>query len=272
MNLPLLLANECLAVGKKRIPSPSSLLVLDNQSCCLTLDAILVKKLLESIPNLRYLLAFLLARAFWKFIGTGWMSRSWSIRDVHFMSEKRGRGKWGYFLSEPFIPAKFDRAASQDMLWDPDALREQIQAFGVLLLELEKGVKVEEITAKEYDLASPDDAMNLSIACHISSNPKEFRRSMKGIREIIDRCLNCQFQDVCFQKGQLPSLRAAIHRSVVIPLRLLSLRWETNLDDIILEPDFEREVILHKSPAKPAVHMTTEDLSKPVAAGGRVVQ
>lgn len=165
------------------------------------------------------------------------------MEDVHFMSECRSKPTWGYFLSEPFISAKFDHNADPDMWTEPSVSCDRLQMLGILLLELEKGFSVKRRAANEFKFRDPAHALKLSVAKNIVENDTEMMETLSEFREVIKECLNLTKLKSRLYKGHhIQPLRMAIQENVVTPLRKLVSLWIRNPEKIpCLEPDIKQD-------------------------------
>jgi hypothetical protein len=96
--------------------------------------------------KMRLLLSYFLAKAVWQFYNSEWMQREWTKETVHFMFERRSKTPKGIFINEPFLSACFDSCDRPRGAEDGyrSHLFPKILALGIMLLEIELGIKIEE--------------------------------------------------------------------------------------------------------------------------------
>lgn len=154
---------------------------------------------LLSTPGLtgkrKFLLSYFLAKAFWQFYDSDWMQREWTKEAVHFMFERRGKTVKGIFVNEPFISARF---YDYHQLCDPkDEYKAhqfpKILALGIMLLEIELGVKIEDYRMPEalnYE-HGPTVYDDYAAAVELFGETElwERRETIKAFKEMIGICL-----------------------------------------------------------------------------------
>lgn len=238
-HLPLLLTDEILTVEQPNGKPESELHVLDSLwGSRVTLRSILADQSLRDSPRLRCILAFVLARAFWQFIGTAWMPRPWTTEEVHFMSERRNPPYWGYYLSDPFVLENFNENTTGNILSDPLAFKDHVQSFGMMLLELEKGICLKDKTVKDYGRSLTTKDMEVATAQRIVRDDKEMKETPRGFRKGIEECLYLTNLQHRHDADRMQRLRIAILQEVVTPLRQTVCTWVSDPENIISQnPD-----------------------------------
>lgn len=122
----------------------------------ISLDEILDMKK-KPTKRMRLLLCCYLARAFRDFYGSGWMEVSWTKRDVFFMFDPESNIPTGIYFHEPFLKA-FHPEPARKVIKSSFALASfrlhqfpNILALGIMLMEIELGLKIENYDPKCYD-------------------------------------------------------------------------------------------------------------------------
>lgn len=171
----------------------------------------------------KFFLSHTLARAFWQFYGSGWMEREWTKESVHFMFEQDSSTSKGIFINRPFLSARFggDHTVQKT---DPGFRSHQfpkILALGILLLEIELGIDIEDYRKPEVFDRDGNPTVN---ADHIaadevfSTTQWDELDTFVGLTTVIKTCLYPDnFQPFIHD---LQGLRDAIQKDIVSPLRL----------------------------------------------------
>ena len=101
------------------------------------------------LPKEKCLLMYLLARSFWEFYGSDWMTTPWTAENIHFVYERRDDTD-GIYLHEPFIRYQFDGRKWKDSASHAQGVLCHIKALGVILLELELGYTIRSCLPGQY--------------------------------------------------------------------------------------------------------------------------
>ncbi len=181
--------------------------------------------------KMRLLLSYFLAKAVWQFYDSGWMQKEWTKETVHFMFERRSTTPKGIFINEPFLSARFD-GIHQPRCVD-DEFRShffpKILALGIMLLEIELGIKIEEYRMREN--LGPDGEPNVN-ADHIAAEEVfnktelwEVKATFRAFKDLIKTCLTPdEFHPFL---NDVQGLRDAFKRLIVNPLwALYRDAWE----------------------------------------------
>ncbi|KAK3324952.1 hypothetical protein B0H66DRAFT_615264 [Apodospora peruviana] len=195
----------------------------------------------------RYVLMFLLAKALWQFYGTQWMRIPWTIDNVHFLVEHR-QGKTGVFLNEPFVSARFSprESVSVSMSDSSPSATEQaraIEAFGVMLLELEMGMsmRARAMNLEEYDEIKMEDGHYQDVyTARTLINDKD-RMAGDGlhydvlliVEEVVRACVVPDELQM-YYNDPISGSRTAVYRSVIDPIVELVTAQYRNPDAIVL--------------------------------------
>lgn len=196
-------------------------------------SSISLAKLLDGVKlpqKMRLLLSYFLAKAVWQFYDSDWMQTEWTKDTVHFMFERRSKTPKGIFINEPFLSASFN----DGKISDTDGrfrvhIFPKILALGIMLLEIELGIKIEEHRAPENQ--GPDNVPNVNAdhiaAIEVFENAElwEKRDTFGAFKDVIGACLTPdQFKPFV---GDVQGLRDAFGKHIVNPLQALyKTAWE----------------------------------------------
>jgi hypothetical protein len=179
--------------------------------------------------KMKLLLSYFLAKAVWQFYDSEWMRSGWTKETVHFMFERRSYTPKGIFVNEPFLSAHFD---CRHMVQD-DAFRShlfpKILALGIMFLEIELGINIEE--HRMPGCLGPDGQPSVN-ADHIaaikvfnSATLWEEMETFTAFKNVIEACLTpAPFMPYL---NDANGLRDAFDKYIVTPLQeLYRSAWE----------------------------------------------
>lgn len=159
------------------------------------------------------------------------MKTEWTKEAVHFMFEKRDKTVKGIFVNEPFISARFDEC---QQLCDSNGEYSahqfpKILALGIMLLEIELGIKIEDHRLPET--LNPDDEPTVyddhatAVELLRESELWERRETIKAFKEMIEICLIPEpFMPYV---DDVQGLRDAFKKLIMNPLQVLYKEaWE----------------------------------------------
>jgi hypothetical protein len=158
------------------------------------------------------------------------MQKEWTKETVHFMFERRSKTPKGIFINEPFLSASFDgchrpRVADYEFR---SHLFPKILGLGIMLLEIELGIKIEEHRMPE-DL-DPDGEPSVN-ADHIAAidvfnnTGWDDKDTFGASKDVIGACLTPD-NFTCFV-NDVQGLRNAFEKHIVNPLQTLyKTAWE----------------------------------------------
>ena len=205
-----------------------------SQDFLLGTSSVSLAKLLDVVKlsrKMKLLLSYFLAKAVWQFYDSDWMQREWTKETVHFMFERRSKTPKGIFINEPFLSAHFDGCRQPRGVDDEfrSHLFPKILALGIMLLEIELGIKIEEHRMLE-DLG-PDGEPTVN-ADHIAAmevfNKTELweeKETFKALKDMIKTCLTPDEFNPFLNDVQ--GLRDAFQKRIVNPLQALyKTAWE----------------------------------------------
>lgn len=201
----------------------------------LRLSSVPLSRILDNTrlsKKMRLLLSYQLAKAVWQFYDSDWMRSEWNKDTVHFMFEKRGKTPKGIFVNEPFLSTHFSPPLIHNE--DDNAFRShpfpKILALGVMFIEIELGVKIED----HYVPDCFDSNGQLTInANHIAATELfekediwEEKETFGTFKEVIGVCLK---PDPFKPHGDDPRrVRDTLLKHVVSPLRAFYKNaWES---------------------------------------------
>lgn len=213
--------------------------LLDTSSISL---ADLLDELKHSLKK-KLLLSFLLAKAVWQFYDSNWMQKEWTKNTVHFMFayEQRSDTPKGIFINEPFLSARFDdRHLSQSV--DKEFRAHQfpkILALGIMLLEIELGMKIESRRKPEYLGLDGKLTVNTDhfVAAELFNDDELWSKkdTFPGFKDIIGACLTPD--DFMPYLNDVQGLRDALEKCVVDPLQdLYKKAWVENPETSYVPP------------------------------------
>jgi hypothetical protein len=204
-----------------------------SQGFLLGASSMSLAKLLDVVKlsrKMRLLLSYILAKAVWQFYDSEWMQKEWTKETVHFMFERRSKTPKGIFINEPFLSASFDgchrpRVADYEFR---SHLFPKILGLGIMLLEIELGIKIEEHRMPE-DL-DPDGEPSVN-ADHIAAidvfnnTGWDDKDTFGASKDVIGACLTPD-NFTCFV-NDVQGLRNAFEKHIVNPLQTLyKTAWE----------------------------------------------
>lgn len=187
-----------------------------------SLSTVLLDQYSEMLKH-RYTLMLILAKALWQFYGTGWMRTPWSTDSVLFLVEyKNSSGSRGIFINEPFIHSKLSPYSKRHECLPLQRRFEAIEAFGVMLLEIELRVlmrdQILQLPREEYKELIAYDTLQQHIfaANSLFGDAERMQNVPHLLKEVIHDCLT---PDKFRIHSEEPSaLRAAIYRTIVDPI------------------------------------------------------
>lgn len=201
----------------------------------LRMSSVALSRIIDSTKlskKMRLLLSYQLAKAVWQFYDSDWMRSEWNKDTVHFMFEKRGKTPKGIFVNEPFLSTRFTPQIVHDD--DGNDFRSHafpiILALGVMFIEIELGVKIEDHYLPECFDASGRLTIN---ANHIAASELlekvdlwEESETFGTYKEVVRLCLN---PDPFKPHASDPRrVRDALLKHVVNPLRVFYKNaWES---------------------------------------------
>lgn len=203
----------------------------DHHSWITTQPIVTLTDLLKSPTTLprrhRYILISLITKAVWQFYGTGWLTAPWTTANVQFIVERR-KGVVGIYPNEPFISAPLfndEQAASgSKKLWE-------IKALGVMLLEIEMGILIDEEMRKlpDYkDLIVSDEYFQAAYTAAVILEDQDKVVDIPDILKTVIR--DCLKPDQLRHYQTEPvALRDAMKRIIVRPiLELVELLYQNH--------------------------------------------
>lgn len=197
-----------------------------SQGFLLGSSSISLAKLLKGVKlpqKMRLLLSYFLAKAVWQFYDSEWMQTEWTKETVHFMFESKPQAPKGISINEPFLSASFNK---QGRIPDTDDrfrvhIFPKILALGIMLLEIELGIKIEDYrTAEESNCASDVNADHIA-AIEVFENRElwEKRDTFGAFKDVIGACLTPN-HFIPFS-GDVQGIRDAFAKNIVNPLQAL---------------------------------------------------
>jgi hypothetical protein len=236
-----------------------------SQDFLLGASSVSLAKLLDVAKlsrKMRLLLSYFLAKAVWQFYDSEWMQREWTKETVHFMFERRSKAPKGIFINEPFLSARFDGCHQPRGVGDEfrSHLFPKILALGIMFLEIELGIKIEEHRIPE-DL-DPDGEPTVN-ADHIAAmevfNQNELwdkKETFGNFRDVIGACLTPDEFNPFLNDVQ--GLRDAFEKHIVNRLQALyKIAWGN--------PDTSDVRALELDSSGPSLPEATEEAARPVS-------
>ncbi|KAH7311135.1 hypothetical protein BKA65DRAFT_575201 [Rhexocercosporidium sp. MPI-PUGE-AT-0058] len=201
-----------------------SLFALDTPS--IPLSKIIKKR--ELSPRMRIVLGYLLAKSVWQFYNSKWMTREWNKDTVHFMFQ-RTFDESGVFVNEPFLRAQFDQEEVKDDGNYRSHKFPKILALGIMLLEIELGVKIEDNRpSRSYSSDGKLTVNGNSIAAKaLFEDEKNWGDTYTDYRDAIGHCLKpSEFESF---RNDVEGQRKVLYDNVVLPLERLSGLFPTKV-------------------------------------------
>ncbi|UNI19462.1 hypothetical protein JDV02_005644 [Purpureocillium takamizusanense] len=171
--------------------------------------------------KMKYLLSYLLAKSVWQFYSTDWLGKGWTKESIHFMFERRQSAtNAGIYLNEPFVSARFDPDGCNNSMFRPHKFP-KIKALGIVLLEIELGVVIED--HYEAECYAPDGELNtdadLYVAHKLYDDPDRLEDTFAPLKTVIGDCLRpSKFMQ---QRHSDEELRNVLQKEVVHHLHTL---------------------------------------------------
>jgi hypothetical protein len=184
---------------------------------------------------MKLLLSYFLAKAVWQFYDSEWMQQEWTKETVHFMFEKTSSTPKGIFVNEPFLSTRFDSgiAQVQNDIFRPHIFP-KILALGIMFLEIELGIWIEEHRAGQLDPNSePTANIDHIVAVEVFTNTNWEERMSGAFGDVIAACLTPS--DFRQFPNDIQGLRAAFEKHIVNPLQNLYMAaWNSDPEKSIV--------------------------------------
>jgi hypothetical protein len=199
-----------------------------SQDFLLNASSISLATLLDTAKlsrKMRLLLSYFLAKAVWQFYDSEWMRREWTKSCVHFMLARQPNTSKGIFINEPFLSASFDNRRSHKDEDDQyrSHLYPKILSLGVMLLEIELGVKIEEYRLPEDICPNGEPSVNADhFAANEIFNKTELWEKVDTFSTFRDVVQVCITPDVLAPFiDDVEGLRLGLEKHIVNPLQTL---------------------------------------------------
>ncbi|OIW27244.1 hypothetical protein CONLIGDRAFT_715761 [Coniochaeta ligniaria NRRL 30616] len=216
-----------------------------SQDFLLSASSISLAKLLDGAKlsrKMKLLLSYFLAKAVWQFYDSDWMRNEWTKETVHFMLSRTTEN--GIFVNEPFLSARFDDCHPHRGAHDEfrSHMFPKILALGIMLLEIELAVKIEDYRMPED--RTPDAEPNVN-ADHFAAEEVfnktelwEKKETFSVFKDIVKVCL---FPDEFMPfSTDVQALRNALRKRVVNPLEALyKSAWDNPDTSIVRAVELE---------------------------------
>lgn len=168
----------------------------------------------------RLLLSWFLAHAVWELYDSNWMLNRWTKNNVHFMIQGGSATLRGIFINEPFLSTRFDEACASHAVDDEFRVHPlpKLQALGIILLELELGIRIEEhILPEDRRSKVPDADAELFAALEMLNKAGNWKERPAPIREAIKLCLDVSESKRFLEDVQ--GVRGALKKHIINPLQ-----------------------------------------------------
>lgn len=220
----------------------------------------------ELVTKKRLLLTYMLAKSFWQFYNSDWMSVRWTTETVQFFYERRGEeddDDPGVLDGSPYI--SLPTAANTPSLLLAEHLPTEfvvhryprLLALGILLLKIGRQ-KRQTNTEPEYGKIEriSHDLNNIKRALKEKwPKLKVQEEARQRLREVLLNCSNPKLFEVDGKMLDIEDRRAIIYRQIVYPLKLLleEQGWVDTLGNIQYQEDedgnsaVDRDVGSHES-------------------------
>ncbi|KAJ9156211.1 Subtilisin-like protein [Pleurostoma richardsiae] len=175
--------------------------------------------------KMRLILSYLLAKAVWQFYESEWMTRNWTKDAVHFMFESRA-GERGIFVDGPFLHTSFIEELDGRDTNERMRIHKfpKILALGIMLIELELRVKIED--CRKPNSVRPDGTLSINAdaiaAEQLIKDKKMWRNTIGGLKDVIQICLKpSKFERY---RKDVQGQRKQLYKHIVRPLQKLCER------------------------------------------------
>lgn len=205
-----------------------------SQSFILGASSVSLAELADKVKlsrKMKLLLSYFLAKSVWQFYDSEWMQREWTKKTVHFMFERRLNTPKGIFINEPFLSACFNghpQPQKKNAEFRSHVFP-KILALGIMLLEIELNIKIEDYRVPEdIDVNCKPTVNAKHIAAMEAFNNQELwddKDTFGVLKDVIADCLIPEkFKTF---KNDVEGLRAAFDKHVVSRLHgLYRSAWE----------------------------------------------
>ncbi|KAL6832171.1 hypothetical protein V8C40DRAFT_238029 [Trichoderma camerunense] len=196
-------------------------------------------KIAKISRKMKLLLSYFLARAVWQFYDSDWMRRKWTKDVVHFMVERQPTMPKVISINKPFLSTRFDEfEPTKDD--DDDFYRShpfpKILALGIMLIEIELGISIEDYWLPEC--LQPDGQPTVN-ADHVAAleafNKTELWDQMEtfgAFKDVIGACLTPD--DFTPYQDNTNGIRDVLEKRIVHPIQELYQRaWEDPDESVI---------------------------------------
>ncbi|KAL6408085.1 hypothetical protein AUP68_08458 [Ilyonectria robusta] len=216
-----------------------------------SLATVLEKRKLDGDDQLKLLLSYLLAKAFWQFYDSNWMTRDWTKHTIHFMRECLNGSPEPQeiitLIHKPFFAAELRRYPSQlnppsqcESSYENDSTDEfpstthsypKILALGIMLLEIQLGEGIERHRSKDSldENGRPIENDDHYTAAKVMLSPMwRSRNSYQAVKGIIELCLKPDTGKLGMDQARV---RDNLYTYIVAPLdRLFRQAWSRDID------------------------------------------
>jgi hypothetical protein len=188
--------------------------------------------------SMRLVLCFFLSRAFWHFYGSGWMKKPWTKKDIAFIFDIKSNTPTGIYFHEPYLRSlhldDLISANNAAQISTTDSSTSDIGGFclhqfpdiltlGVILLEIELGLRIEDHDPNCYDERGRVNINTTYLTAETIFKERpdlwETSETFPGVKSVIAHCLALHPNGDPFLKFQgkkhKAELRDAIYEYVV---------------------------------------------------------
>jgi hypothetical protein len=192
--------------------------VLDAPS--ITLTSLIDHKCIKESDELRLLICIAVARAVWQFYGSGWWESDCTKENFRFVWVASGTDSSPQLhIDKPFFYYSMDEPEDYDRAAGSTHNNPMILALGIILLEVELGLRIEKARGKKE--LSIDGKVTPNTDLFVAKRLLEKDGKWTGHEDVRPVIQNCVTGNTFKSASDIEEVRQALLRDVVEPLEAL---------------------------------------------------